>query len=215
MPAVVSFDLDGTLVDTEYVNHVWLEAIPCIYASQHDVPLEKAKKYIIGEYEAVGQEALEWYDITYWLDVLDLDVSWQHLLSRHVNLLRPYPEVPGVVQRLHDSYNLIITSNAAREFIDIEMDALGFDTLFQQIFSAVSDFGRTKKHPDVYREICSRLDVAPGDIVHVGDSYAFDYLAPQEVGITTFYLDRDGIDTGDHVVSDLQAFEHRLTQKKR
>ncbi|MBS3772616.1 MAG: HAD family hydrolase [Candidatus Thermoplasmatota archaeon] len=212
MPAIVSFDLDGTLVDTEYVNHVWLEAIPRIYASQHDVPFTEAKEYVIGEYEQVGQEALEWYDISYWLDVLDLDVSWQELLRRHVDLLRPYPEVSGVIRRLHDSHTLIITSNAAREFIDIETAALGFDDCFAHIFSAVSDFGRTKKHPDVYREICSRLDAAPRNIVHVGDSYAFDYLAPREVGITTFYLDRDAAETDDHVVPDLRAFERRLQE---
>ncbi|MFO8133355.1 MAG: HAD family hydrolase [Thermoplasmatota archaeon] len=214
MPAIVSFDLDGTLVDTGYVNHVWLEAIPRIYAEQHQVPLTEAKQYIVGEYEAVGQEALEWYDISYWIDVLDLDVGWRELLRRHVGLLRPYPEASGVIRRLYDSHILIVTSNAAREFIDVETAALGFDDCFAHIFSAVSDFGRTKKHPDVYREICSRLDVAPGDIVHVGDSYVFDYLAPREVGISTYFLDRDGTgaagDMDDHVVSDLRAFERRL-----
>lgn len=213
MPAIVSFDLDGTLVDTTYVNHVWLEAIPRIYASQHNVPLQEAKEYIIGEYEGMGQEALEWYDITYWLDILDIDVEWQDLLTRHVHLLRSYPEAPEVIHRLCDSHQLIITSNAAREFIDIETEALGFDHCFEHIFSAVSDFGRTKKHPQVYREICSRLGVAPEDIVHVGDSYAFDYLAPREVGITTFYLDRDGAAAGDHVVPDLRAFERCLEEK--
>lgn len=213
MPAVVSFDLDGTLVDTTYVNHVWLEAIPRIYAAQNRVSLEKAKAYIIGEYEAVGQEALEWYDVTYWLNVLDIDIDWRELLAQHTDLLRLYPEVSGVIRRLYDSYELIIISNAAREFIDIESAALGFDHLFEHIFSAVSDFGRTKKHPGVYRAICGHLGVTPDDIVHVGDSYAFDYLAPREVGITTFYLDRDSPDEGDHVVPDLRAFERRLHGK--
>ncbi len=213
MPAVVSFDLDGTLADTRYVNHVWLEAIPRLYAEQNNLPLKKAKEYIIGEYEAVGQDALEWYDITYWLDVLDLDVGWRDLLTRHAHLIRPYPEVPEVIHRLHGSHMLIITSNAAREFIDIETATLGLTERFAHIFSAVSDFGRTKKHPDVYRDICQRLDVRPADIVHVGDSYPFDYLAPREVGVTTYYLDRDESAGGDHVVPDLRAFERRLHEQ--
>lgn len=213
MSAVVSFDLDGTLADTRYVNHVWLEAIPRLYAERNDMLLDEAKEYIIGEYEAVGQDALEWYDITYWLDVLDLNIGWRELLTRRVDLLRPYPEAPGVIHRLHRSHMLIITSNAAREFIEIETAELGLTERFAHIFSAVSDFGRTKKHPDVYRDICSRLDVAPEDIVHVGDSYAFDYLAPREIGITTYYLDREGSAAGDHVVPDLRIFERRLHEQ--
>lgn len=51
------------------------------------------------------------------------------------------------------------------------------------------------------------------DIVHVGDSWEFDYIAPSEAGIKAFYLDRDGSMGGnalDGTVRNLREFEERV-----
>jgi putative hydrolase of the HAD superfamily len=46
--------------------------------------------------------------------------------------------------------------------------------------------------------------------VHVGDHWDFDYLAPREAGIKTYYLDRYGEKKGRHVVSDLTEFRGKI-----
>jgi putative hydrolase of the HAD superfamily len=47
-------------------------------------------------------------------------------------------------------------------------------------------------------------------MIHVGDHKEFDYLSPQNLGITSYYLDRKENTTGNHVVSDLKQFENKI-----
>lgn len=215
MIKVISFDMDGTLVRKDYVDHVWLEIIPTIYAKKKDVDFEKAKKYIEREYMKVGEQSLEWYDIKYWLKKLDLNYDWKKLLRENAYLLKFYPEVPEVLDRLGKNYELVIISNAAREFIKIEAEALNLSKKFGHIFSAVTDFGQTKKNPSVYKKICQTLDVEKGEIVHIGDSWEFDYLSPLKAGITSFYLDREEKMDESHAVKNLKEFEEKLLDEEK
>jgi len=105
---------------------------------------------------------------------------------------------------------LVLTSNAGREFIDIEMEATGLKKYFYRIFSATTDFGQVKKTADFYKRICQILETRPQEIVHVGDHYEFDYLVPRSLGIRAFYLDRLGEQRGASVISDLRDLEERL-----
>jgi FMN phosphatase YigB (HAD superfamily) len=47
-------------------------------------------------------------------------------------------------------------------------------------------------------------------MIHVGDHKEFDYLSPQKLGITSYYLDRKKNTTGLHIVSDLKEFETNI-----
>ncbi len=199
--------MDGTLIRKNYVEHIWLEAIPDIYARQKGMDIEDAKEYVMGEYMKVGEHAIEWYDIKYWLKKLELDCDWRKLLEEHAGMLEFYPEVSEVLDSLSRRYKLVITSNAAREFIEVENKAMGLEKKFSRIFSAVTDFGHTKKNPEVYESICKILNVKKEDIIHVGDSWEFDYVAPSEAGIRAFYLDRGGSMNGKNIVRDLKEFE--------
>ncbi len=211
---IVSFDLDGTLASSEYVDAVWLERIPQIYAEKENIPYEKARRYVEQEYLKVGPEALEWYDIVYWIKKFDLKVSWREILMSCVDKLKLYPEVKEVLERLSKRNMLIITSNAANEFIQIEVEFLEIKKYFSRIFSVVSNFGKTKKDREVYEKICKELGVDKGEIVHVGDNYEFDYLAPMKAGIEAFYLDRKGNMNGSHVVRDLKEFEGKIRDRR-
>ena len=212
---IVSFDLDGTLVSSEYVDAVWLEKIPQLYAEKENMPNEEARRYVAREYLKVGPEALEWYDIVYWIKKFDLKASWKDILMSCVDKLKLYPEVREVLERLSKRNMLIITSNASNEFIQIEVEFLGIKKYFSRIFSVVSDFGKTKKDEEAYEKICKELDAEKDKIIHVGDNYEFDYIAPIKAGIKAFYLDRKGNMNGNHVVKDLREFEEKINSLKK
>jgi putative hydrolase of the HAD superfamily len=112
---------------------------------------------------------------------------------------------------LRDKFALVLTSNAGREFIDVEMEATGLKKYFDRIFSATSDFKKVKKTADFYQRICLILGVEPQEIVHVGDHHEFDYLVPRSLGLHAFFLDRSGEQKGDFTLSNLREFEEKLT----
>jgi putative hydrolase of the HAD superfamily len=213
MPQFISFDMDGTLIDPIFTDYVWGQGIPTLYAEKVGLPFEAAKAFIEKEYRKVGEGAIEWYDIKYWFRFFQLEQSWKVLMKQFVDKINVYPDVNHILERLKDKFQLILTSNAGREFIEIELEATGLGKYFDQIFSATSDFREVKKTIEFYQRICQILGVSPQEIVHIGDHYEFDYLVPRRLGIRAFYLDRSGEQKGEFILQDLRDFEKRVLDK--
>ena len=74
---ILSFDLDGTIITKKFVDTVWLEGLPKLYAEKNGLSLRKAKEYIFSEYEKIGDGRIEWYDIKYWFKKFNLGDNWQ------------------------------------------------------------------------------------------------------------------------------------------
>jgi putative hydrolase of the HAD superfamily len=108
---------------------------------------------------------------------------------------------------------MVLTSNAGREFIDVEMEVTGLGRYFERIFSATSDFREVKKTKGFYQRICQILETRPQEIVHVGDHYEFDYVVPRSLGIRAYYLDRSGGRKGEFIIPDLRDLEKKLPEK--
>jgi putative hydrolase of the HAD superfamily len=211
MVQIVSFDMDGTLIESEYTDWVWHHGIPDLYAEKTGLPFEEAKDFVVREYRKVGEAGIDWYDIKYWFRLFELGMDWKTLMERYTDKIRVYPDVHPILDRLKDSFRLVLTSNAGREFIDVEMEATGLAGYFDQIFSATSDFGEVKKTPRFYRRICEILKIQPEEMAHVGDHYEFDYLVPRDLGIQAFYLDRSARKKGNSVLWDLRDMGNRLS----
>ncbi len=206
----ISFDLDGTLVDAAFTDLVWHEGIPELYAQKAGMDPLQAREQVLQEYRKVGDGTLEWYDIAYWFRYLELPGEWKGLLERYASQVRVYPEVHEVLGRLRERYSLIVLSNAAREFIEVEMRRGGLAGYFEHVFSATSDFGLVKKSPEFYQRICNLLGVRPQRLIHVGDHWEFDYQVPREMGIVAFHLSRGGERSGPDVIRDLRRLPEVL-----
>jgi HAD superfamily hydrolase (TIGR01549 family) len=204
---IISFDLDNTLIDPTYTTFVWERGIPQLYAKKHDISISKAARIVIAEYEKIGDVSLEWYDISYWFKYFELPGSWERLLDKHRSKIQLFPEVKEVIEDLAQYYNLIILSNAAREFVEFEIKEADIEYFFTRIFSATSDFGQVKKTPQFYMQICEIMEIAPSCMAHIGDHYTFDYAVPKSVGIQAYYLNRDGKQyKDDFTVKNLKEF---------
>jgi HAD superfamily hydrolase (TIGR01549 family) len=208
MIKVISFDFDGTIAKHTFADAFWLEGVPALYAKQHHVDVETAKKYLFEEYDKIGDNRIEWYDPGYWFDRFDLQADWKKMLLNYRKNVEIYPEVLSVLKRLSTQYSLIISSNAKKEFIDVQIRQNTLCSYFDHIFSSTSDFHTVKKVTDFYEMICKKLLIQPQEMVHVGDHKEFDYLSPQKLGIAAFYLDRNKTSTGPYVVYDLSQFEN-------
>lgn len=212
---LISFDLDCTLIDRTFNTFVWEVGIPRLYARKNNVSLSEAASIVKGEYDRVGEGAMEWYDIVYWFRFFELAEQWQDLMEEHRNKIRPFPEVKQVIEELGKSHDLIIVSNAARQFIEMEIKEAGIEGYFTRIFSVTSDFGRVKKTPECYEEVLKAMGITPAETVHVGDHYEFDYLIPRQLGIEAYFLDRDGNRPKDHdTIIDLKEFANLIRNRR-
>ena len=203
---VVSFDAEGTLVTPYFSQAIWHEEIPALYAQNRGISFEQAKKFVQHEYELVGEQRIEWYDIKYWFRRFGLG-DYRQLLHSQKHRISLYSEVEEVLLALSQTYKLIVVSNSTNEFLEVLLEEIR--NHFAKVFSSISDY-RGMKTMDFYLKVCQAMQVEPEEMAHVGDSWNLDLVIPGKVGIKAFYLDRDGESQGGEVVKDLAQFQRKL-----
>jgi len=195
---VISFDVTGTLVSEKFVDYFWLELIPRLFAERHAVSLEEAKRVVFSKYDEIGKDDIRWYIPGYWFELFDLKVSLREALEKIRGEVEVYDDAKEALERLGAKYDLVISSNLSREFIDVALDALGFRG-FKAVFSCVSDLGLTTKTPDFYSFVASKLGVPSSAILHVGDDSERDYDGPIRAGLRALLVIRRGTTDLPHV----------------
>ena len=204
---VVSFDAEGTLVTPDFSYAVWFEAIPECYAERNGVDFDLARKVIEEEYRKVGDQRLEWYDVRYWFDKLGLGTPDQ-MLERCKSKVCYYPEVTEVLASLTERYKLVVASGSTRDFLHHLLQDI--EPYFARIFSSLTDYKQLKTS-EFYLKMCQAMEVKPSQVVHVGDNWQFDFVAPREVGIQAFYLDRKRQANHQNSVPSLLQMKAHLT----
>jgi HAD superfamily hydrolase (TIGR01549 family) len=204
---VVSFDVEGTLVTPDFSYAVWFEAIPRRYAENNGINLEQARKTVEEEYRQVGDLRLEWYDVRYWFDKLGLGTPAPVMKSCESHVCY-YPEVKEVLASLNEKYKLVVASGSTRDFLRYLLQDI--EPYFSEIYSSITDY-RQLKTAEFYLEMCRLLRVAPEQVVHIGDNWQFDFVAPSEIGIQAFYLDRKQQTNHQKSVASLLQLKAHLT----
>ncbi|MEM2289342.1 MAG: HAD family hydrolase [Candidatus Hadarchaeales archaeon] len=205
----VSFDMDGTLFQPTFADEVWHEHLPRLYARRLGIPLEEAKRVVESEYERVGDERREWYDLEFWILKFGLGVTKEEIFSACGGKVKLYPEARGVLEALFKRFRLVICTNAPKEFAQFQLEKAGIRDMFFRVYSALTDFGELKKC-STFQRILSELGLGPEELVHVGDHPKFDLEVPRSFGIRSYLMDRTGRFTGDYVIRDLRELEAKL-----
>ncbi len=203
---LVSLDAEGTLVTPDFSETIWHEAIPALYAQKKGLDFAQAKKSITEEYDKVGVHRLEWYDIEYWFGRLGLG-SAQPVIESCLNNIAHYPEVMDVLSSLAGRYQLVVASGTPLKLLDYLLRDI--KPYFVRVFSSISHY-RQVKTPDFYLKICGEMGVEPCQVIHVGDSWQFDFLNASQAGINALYLDRSGRNHQDSL-GDLAGLKDLLT----
>lgn len=218
MKKIISFDLDGTLVHGKYGDLVWNEGIPREYARKHSISFDTARAMIRKEYEAVGDSDVVWYDIGLWLAKFGLEVDAAELLDRYDDHIELLPHVRDVLDSLARRYTLVVASNAARMFVEKEMEVTGIGAYFSHVVSASTDYGMLKKEGSFFLRLLNVLGASPEEAVHVGDHAVFDYDVPSGLGIESYHVAyppspyNSGARerSGERVIQDLRGLLDRL-----
>ena len=197
---IISFDVDGTLVDLEYNDLIWFKEIPELVAKKKKISFEKSLKYVHEEYAKLGEHNLNWYDINYWISYFGIEISPDKIFEKYEPQVKIYPEVIPLLEELKKKYILIVITAMPREFLIPKMKNL--EKYFKFSFSALSDF-KELKNSEIYSKISKALKVPPEQILHIGDHWEFDYLAARKAGMNAIYLDRSNIKKGKFIIHNL------------
>ena len=111
-------DLDGTLLDLAYDNHVWLEALPAAYAADKGVTVDEARRIVLGRIERL-RGTMHWYCLDDWSRALDFDVmALKRANDRRIAWL------DGAEAFLHRArlcgHRLVLVTNSTRPLLELK-----------------------------------------------------------------------------------------------
>lgn len=199
---VISLDAAGTIVNKHYLDFVWLEVVPQLYAQERNISLESAKSLVHEEYDKMSKDDIRWYLPEYWFEKFQLGKDPMDVFREHRNRNKIYPEVPSVLETLSKEYTLIVASGLPRNLLEIAIEDVR--SYFEYVFSPVTDLGEIAKSTGFYEMICKTLKIKAENMLHVGDNWNNDFVVPRKSGMMSLFLDRTGKRKGEYVIDSLK-----------
>jgi HAD superfamily hydrolase (TIGR01509 family) len=184
----VLFDVDGTLVDTNYLHVVaWWEALR---QHGHHVPMrlihrgigmgaDKILDYLLGADRDKGDdETIAEAHTALWA------AYWDRLVP-----------LPGAADLLREcarrGLRVVLASSASKRELEALRRAIGADDVIDLVTSK-DDAGPSKPDPDLLRVAVERSGLSPDRVVYVGDS-VWDVEAAAKLGIPCIGLTSGGL----------------------
>ena len=188
----VLLDLDGTLVDTNYLHTIcWWQALR---DHGRTVPMATIHRsvgmgadtffdHVLGQDRRKGDdEAMSSAHAAYF-------AAWHGEVS-------PLPGARSLVRRCAElGYTVVIASSATQENLRALGAVLDVDEYVTAATSS-KDAKRSKPYPDIVRVSLDRVGVDPRDAVFVGDS-VWDVQAAQPLGVACVGLECGGTSAGE------------------
>ncbi len=188
----VLFDVDGTLVDTNYLHAVaWWEAFA---VNGHDVPMASIHR-------AIGMGSGRMLDSLLPGDRdtgADDDIKAAHLAlySVYWSRLRPLPGATKLLRACHDQgLRVVLASSADPRELKVLCAALDADAAIDAATSA-GDVDASKPAPDLVQVALEHADAQPAETVFLGDA-VWDVQACRQTGVPCIGLLTGGSSRAD------------------
>jgi|SRR6185437_10457562 HAD superfamily hydrolase (TIGR01509 family) len=191
-PTAILFDVDGTLVDSNYLHSVcWWEAFT---QAGHDVPMAKIHRTI-----GMGSDQL--------LDALlpadrdpddddEMRAAHTALYATYFSRQRALPRAAELLRACRKAgLRVVLASSASeREFAALRATLDADDAIDE--FTSSADVDRSKPAPDLVRVALDKTGAEPGAAVFVGDT-VWDVQACSKAGVPCIGLLSGGISRGE------------------
>jgi 2-haloacid dehalogenase len=103
-----------------------------------------------------------------------------------IERLKPFPEVPAALERLHTKYKLVVLSNGDSDMLETAKQYHGI--AFDRVIS-VAEAGSFKPHVATYTKAAELLGLSMEQILFVAN-HAFDCIGAKSAGMRTAFIDR-------------------------
>ena len=107
-------------------------------------------------------------------------------LVGEIEKLKPFPEVPAALDRLHTKYKLVVLSNGDPDMLETAKRHHGI--AFDRVIS-VAEAGSFKPHIATYTKAVELLGLRMDQILFVAN-HAFDCIGAKSAGMRTAFIDR-------------------------
>lgn len=185
--SAVLFDIDGTLVDSNYLHvHAWLRAF-----ADEALPVEAWRVH-----RCIGMDG------TSLIHDLSPDVSdavgqrLKHLHSRYYHqaaaLLRPLPGARELLHKVADlGLQVVLATSAPEDELELTRGVLDCDDVVSAVTMS-GDVDTAKPDPDIIKVALDKAGVGPEQAVFVGDAI-WDAQACARAGVTAIGLLTGGV----------------------
>ena len=107
-------------------------------------------------------------------------------LVGEIEKLKPFPEVPEALAKLHTTYKLVVLSNGDRDMLEAAKQY--HKVPFDQVIS-VAEANSFKPHVATYTKAAELCGLKPDQILFVAN-HAFDCIGAKSAGMRTAFIDR-------------------------
>jgi HAD superfamily hydrolase (TIGR01509 family) len=197
-PAVL-FDIDGTLVDSNYLHvHAWYKAF-----QEVGVGIEAWRIH-----RSIGMDGSTLVaSLTGDADE-DTRSRAKDLHSRYYKetaaLLRPLPGAQELMQRVDElGLQIVLATSAPEDELEILREVLASDALVSAVTSS-KDVDTAKPKPDIIEVALDRAGVDPDHAVFVGDT-VWDVEACERAGLPTIAVLSGGVSRGELETAGAQS----------
>jgi len=130
----ILLDMDGTILDLNYDNHVWNQALPSAYAEKHSINEEAARSKLIGHMQEI-HGTIDFYSFPYWAQYTGLDITALH--RRFTELIQFRPGAKAFLNWAKaKKKKTIIATNAHPESIQIKNEISALSSHVNHITSS-------------------------------------------------------------------------------
>lgn len=103
-----------------------------------------------------------------------------------------FPDVDGALVALAGTtLELAVLTNGSTQQQNAKLEAVALGGRVGRVFTA-EELGVAKPDPSAYLSVCRSLGADPSGVLHVGDLYDLDVIAPRAAGLQAVHLDRFG-----------------------
>lgn len=130
----VLLDMDGTILDRHFDDHFWLEHVPKRWSQRNHTTLAYAKEHLYRLFRS-QENTLNWTDLDYWSDRLEMDIPVLKMEIEHLIAVHPYV-IDFLLFLKHCGKKVWLVTNAHSKTLDLKMKSTRIGPYFDGLVSA-------------------------------------------------------------------------------
>jgi len=163
----VFLDMDGTLLDLHFDNHFWTQFVPARFGEKQGITKEQAFDQIFPHMLSI-RGSLEWYDVNYWSQYLQMDVLEMKYAA--AERIKARPGAIGFLEALgRADKKIVLATNAHEDTLDIKFSRSGIGPYFDYIATS-HQIGVAKEKPLFWQRLQEIVYFDPRRSVFIDDN---------------------------------------------